>query len=245
MGNHLHIVGSAVEAGKDEGHVVIRKLGAVATPSLAGASQHIHQLHLSHGIPELLGLWAQLPVEGGAHLQNLLRISYRTGIAGAEGERVISKVHGVFLPQPFGLGAVNLLRHGDQIFPHRLPEPGHLLFSVAAPLHPAVAKTGVAAKAQGFAHLVPNLDQPVEQAVQLFAMVPVPPALRLPGRQAAGVIGILFKGSQLGQGIYAAFKGDLRRGQETGIGRDQLVLQLQIRYDLWGKSFEAQFIVQK
>ena len=97
-------------------------------------------------------------------------------------KRVISKVHGVFLPQPFGLGAVNLLRHGDQIFPtasRNRPPP----LPVAAPLHPAVTKTGVAAKAQGFAILSLTWTSRSNRLSSSSRYGTT--GLRLPGRQAA------------------------------------------------------------
>ena len=80
--------------------------------------------------------------------------------------------------------------------------------------------------------VVPQMDQLVVEAVQLGLVVLVPLALGLPCGQAAGVVRVGLEGSQLGEGVDAALKGDLGGGQQLFILLRQLVFLLQLRDDL-------------
>ena len=85
----------------------------------------------------------------------------------------------------------------------------------------------------------------VVDAVQVILVVLVPLALRLPGRQAAGVVRVRLEGGELGQGVGFALEGDLGGSQQLLILGGQVVLLLELGDDLRGEGLELDLRIDK
>ncbi len=238
VGNHLHVTLGAVEVGEDEGRLVIGDAGAVAAGLLALGGQDVQQLAIQHVAEELAGLRGQLVVELPALGQDVVSRAHRTGVAAAELQRRVGEAQGIRLAQEPGLLLVDILGHGHQVLLHGLAELLHVLLGVAVAAHAVVTQGGVALVAQLSAHLIAQVDQLIVEIVQLRLVVLVPPALGLPGGQAAPVVAVGLEGGQLGQGVDLALKGDLSGGQQLLVLLGQLVLLLHLRDDLRGEGLE-------
>ena len=245
VGNDLHVVGSAVEIGEDEGQSGAVDAGAVAAHGLAGLAADVHHLPGHHGVPEFPGLGTKLGVEFRTGGQDPVGVPHGTGVAAPEGQVLVGIAQGELIAHPLGLLHINALAQGDHMGLHGNPELLHILLGVAVALHPVVAQRGVAVVAQLAAHAVPEGHQLVIDGIQLLASLPVPLALGLPGRPANIVVGAELPGFHLGDGAHLPLKGDLGRGDELGVPADQLVLLLQILHQLRLEGPALQLSIQE
>ena len=213
----------AVEVGKNERYSVIAQAGAVAAARLAGGGEQVHQLVVQHFVEELRRFGRKLIVEFLALRHNGIGIAAGGGVAAAEHQRVVGKVHRVLLAQTLGLLAVDAVCQRHKVLDHGGAEFFNVRLGVAVAPHTVVAQGGVALVAELFAHGVAQVDELVVDAVKLRLMLLIPLALRLPCRQTARIVGVVLEGGQLAQRVDAALKGNLGAGDQLAVLGGQFV----------------------
>ena len=184
-------------------------------------------------------------VELSAVCQNVVRRAHRAGVAGAVEQRFISKAQRILNAQALGLLFADLFGHGHEILPHRGAEGFDVLLVVAVALHSKIPERYIIVKSQFFRHTGANGNELIVDLVQLFAVGGIPRALRDPGAAALGVVLALLEGRHLRQGIGAALKFDLCRGQQVGILDAKQAFLLHIGHDFRRKTPGLQFEVQE
>ena len=236
MRHDLDVVLRAVEIGEDERHMVVAQAGAVAARALARRREHVQQLVIQHGVEKFAGLRRQLLIEVLALRQDLSRCAAGLGVAAAEHEGVIGEVHGIGLAEARGLLPIDGACDRHDIFDHGSAELLDVFLRVAVSAHTVVAELGKAVVAELAAHRVAQLHELVIDLVQLRLVRLVPAALGLPGRQTHSVVRAVFERRELRDGVGAAFKVDLRAGDELLIVLHELVFLLQLLDDRGGEG---------
>ena len=139
MGYDIYVTAGPVEVCKNEGRIIDRHIGHIAPGSLGLAAQHIEQLVLHHEIIELFGLGGKLAVHLPARRKNLLRAAEGRGISVIKIYRIVD-IAQLLKPQPLSSAVMELLRKGNQILLHLLPEGLHLLLAVTVAHHLVIAQ---------------------------------------------------------------------------------------------------------
>ncbi len=223
--DHVHVPAGAVEIGEHERSLVHGHIRHVAPGPLGLAPKYVEQFIFHHEIVEIPCLRGELAVHLPPGLQDLLGRAQGRGIAFL---KVDGRVDAAKLLQAQALppAVMELLRKGDEVLLHLLPESLHLLPPVAVAAHAVVPQLQVIVVPQcpGLGGAV--LHQLVVNLVQSLGVGGEEFALGLPGGGAHAPVLVHGVGAQQGQVQFLPVKGDLGARNQLAVFGGEIVLLL-------------------
>ena len=225
VGQNIHVSGSIVPVGEDEGGFIGGQAGHVAAGHLAGAALDVEQLVVLHEVDELCRLGAELMVHGAGGGHPGVVALDGLGVAVLESHRQVGK-SGVLDAGALVLESDDLLQLRHDVVGYLIAEALDVLGAVADAIHPHIGQLAVVVEAHHLSLLVQVLDDLGVQLVQLGAVGVEVTGLGLISGPAGGGIGALLVGAKLGDGELLAVQLHQRTAVDLLVRADEGVVLL-------------------
>ena len=168
VGDDIHISGSAVEVGENEGLLKFRKFRAVAAAPFIFAAVHIKGIVFQHHVDKLRSFVAH----GVVHLpcgSKDFSFSERSGVAARNHNAVIIE-HIVFDSETLRILHAQAGHHRYHVTQDVFTEDTNLFLIITEPAHTVIAELDKVAVTHLFCHAVTYVDHTVIDAVKLCLM---------------------------------------------------------------------------
>ena len=221
VGDDIHISGSAVEVGENEGLLKFRKFRAVAAAPFIFAAVHIKGVVFQHHVDKLRSFVAH----GVIHLpcgSKDFSFSERSGVAARNHNAVIIE-HIVFDSETLRILHAQAGHHRYHVTQDVFTEDTNLFLIITEPAHTVIAELDKVAVTHLFCHAVTHVDHTVIDAVQFCLMLLQTAAENLEAFLAGFAVFRLGVFHEHGAGHGFAPEGELHAAHEIGILPHQLV----------------------